>query len=66
MRKKHACDIFSEGETSEHLRGKKLLMTWLRKEGKNPQIEAYLTSLHQRPDICVIIKLLSFNVRQYL
>ena len=25
--KKHACDIFSEGETSEHLRGKKLLMS---------------------------------------
>ena len=59
--KKHACDIFFEGETSEHLRGKKLLMTWLRKEGKDPQIEAYLTSLHQRPDILCNNKAFEFQ-----
>lgn len=43
-----ACDVFSEGETLEHLQGKLLLFEWL---GANTQLEAYLPELKQRPDI---------------
>lgn len=41
----------SEGETREHLTGKRQLWTWLRAAGYQPQLEAYLPAINQRPDL---------------
>ncbi len=50
---RQACDMFSEAETAIHLQGKKLLAQWLKDLGYQPQIEAYLTDLKQRPDLLI-------------
>lgn len=42
---------FSEGETSEHLRGKQQLLTWAQERGYCPQLEVYLPEIQQRPDL---------------
>lgn len=47
------CQVFSEGETEEHLLGKKLLFEWFVKQGVPCQLEAYLPGLKQRPDLLV-------------
>lgn len=47
------CDAFSEGETTEHLRGKKQLATWFAASGYTVRLEAGLPEIHQRPDILV-------------
>jgi competence protein CoiA len=47
----HSCDVFSEGETSEHLEGKRQLFEWLMKENEKVEMEAYLPQLKQRPDL---------------
>lgn len=36
------CSLFSEGETQEHLAGKKLLFEWFSNENIPCQLEAYL------------------------
>lgn len=41
------CDVFSEGETLEHLAGKFLFAQWT----KTGELEAYLPELKQRPDL---------------
>ncbi|CAJ1228623.1 competence protein CoiA [Lactiplantibacillus xiangfangensis] len=48
-----ACTTFSEGETAEHLLGKRQLATWFENSGYQVQLEAPLAQLHQRPDILV-------------
>ena len=48
---KEACDVFSEGETEEHLRGKQQLYDWLVSLGHEVEMEAYLPQLMQRPDL---------------
>ena len=45
------CEVFSEGETEEHLSAKELLYEWLTDE--TIEIEAYLPDLQQRPDLLV-------------
>lgn len=50
---KAACQIFSEGETDEHLKGKQLLAKWFRQQGCQVWLEAYLSKLHQRPDLLI-------------
>ncbi|MBM6613459.1 competence protein [Desemzia sp. RIT804] len=47
------CSIFSEGETEEHLSGKKILFDWFKKQNIPCQLEAYLPELKQRPDLLV-------------
>lgn len=47
------CDAFSEGESTEHLRGKQQLATWFATSGYTVRLEAGLPDLHQRPDILV-------------
>ena len=47
------CSLFSEGETQEHLAGKKLLFEWFSNENIPCQLEAYLPELHQRPDLLI-------------
>lgn len=42
---------FSEGETREHLRGKRQLLIWAQKRGYCPQLEVYLPAIQQRPDL---------------
>jgi len=44
---------FSEGESEDHLRGKLQLYEFLQKYSSTVQLEAYLPSLHQRPDLYV-------------
>lgn len=50
---KRTCGTFSEGETNEHLRGKKLLATFFRAFGARVKLEAYLPGSKQRPDLLV-------------
>lgn len=47
------CQVFSEGETEEHLLGKKMLFEWFVNQGIPCQLEAYLPGLKQRPDLLV-------------
>lgn len=47
------CSLFSEGETQEHLAGKKLLFEWFSNEKIPCQLEAYLPELKQRPDLLI-------------
>ena len=47
------CSVFSEGETEEHLSGKKLLYDWFKKQNIPCQLEAYLPELKQRPDLLI-------------
>lgn len=47
------CDAFSEGETTDHLRGKQQLATWFAASGYTVRLEAGLPEIHQRPDILV-------------
>lgn len=42
---------FSEGETAEHLRGKKQLYRLTKQKGWRPRLEVYLPQIAQRPDI---------------
>lgn len=53
---KSECQSFSEGETPEHLEGKLFLYRWLKKEGLNVELEAFLPLLKQRPDLLVSCK----------
>lgn len=48
------CQVFSEGETDEHLRGKKELAEYFKKRGIKVQVEAYLPGLKQRPDLLIL------------
>ncbi|RRK11546.1 competence protein [Lactiplantibacillus garii] len=47
------CQAFSEGETSEHLRGKAQLAGWFERSGYQVRLEAPLPQLKQRPDVLV-------------
>lgn len=44
---------FSEGESEDHLKGKLHLYEFLQKHTSPVELEAYLPSLHQRPDLYV-------------
>ena len=47
-----ACDqLFSEGESVLHLKGKVLLFEWLKGLGHTIELEPYLSKLAQRPDL---------------
>lgn len=50
---KEACDVFSEGETAEHIQGKLQLKEWLESQNVQVEMEAYLPSLKQRPDLLI-------------
>lgn len=41
----------SEGETTEHLQGKKQLLDWAVKNHIHAELEVYLPEIHQRPDV---------------
>lgn len=45
----------SEGETSEHLLGKKQLYAWAVKRHFSPRYEVYLSAIKQRPDLLIKI-----------
>lgn len=47
------CQVFSEGETREHLLGKALLAQWCQRSQVSYQLEAYLSDLKQRPDLLI-------------
>lgn len=44
---------FSEGETEDHLNGKLQLFEFLQKQKANPQLEAFIPAIKQRPDILI-------------
>ena len=52
---KEACDVFSEGETEEHIQGKLQMKAWLEAQNFEVEMEAYLPELKQRPDLLVTI-----------
>ncbi len=43
----------SEGETAEHLLGKKQIFQWANLNGYQPRYEVYLSEIKQRPDILI-------------
>lgn len=45
----------SEGETQEHLLGKMQLYQWAARRGYQPQLEVYLPTIAQRPDLLLRI-----------
>lgn len=51
--KKSDCQVFSEGETAEHLKGKLALADYFKTNSEEVQLEAYLPELKQRPDILI-------------
>lgn len=50
-----SCDVFSEGETEEHIQGKMQLKEWLETQNIPVELEAYLPELKQRPDLLVTL-----------
>lgn len=50
---KSDCTVFSEGETEEHVLGKKILYRWFTEQEIPCQLEAYLPNLKQRPDLLI-------------
>lgn len=44
-------NLFSEGETEQHLKGKEQLYNFLKSKGFQVELEAYLPAIQQRPDI---------------
>jgi competence protein CoiA len=48
-----ACEVFSEGETAEHIEGKLQLAKWFETLNLKVEVEAYLPELKQRPDLLV-------------
>lgn len=52
---KNALCGFSEGETREHLCGKKQIYEWAASQGWQPQLEVYLPEIMQRPDLLLIV-----------
>ncbi|KRM95825.1 competence protein transcription factor [Liquorilactobacillus aquaticus DSM 21051] len=51
--KKKTCQIFSEGETSEHLAGKKEIFAAYKNAGYTGALEQHIKVLNQRPDILI-------------
>ncbi len=47
------CDAASEGETEEHLLGKKTLYEWLEAQGYEVELEKYFSSFKQRADLFI-------------
>ncbi len=45
------CQVFSEGETEEHLAGKQIFAEWCAARKIKYEVESYLPKLEQRPDI---------------
>lgn len=43
--------VNSEGETNQHLAGKRQMWQWTQERGWDPQLEVYLPAVHQRPDL---------------
>lgn len=54
--KEKNCDVFSEGETEEHIKGKLQLKQWLEQQNIKVEMEAYLPQLNQRPDLLITLK----------
>ena len=47
------CHAATEGETEEHLSGKKMLYEWLEAQGYEPELEKYFPDFQQRADVFV-------------
>ena len=45
------CFSFSEGESMDHIEGKKLLFRWLSSHYSTVELEAFLPQIQQRPDL---------------
>ncbi|MEC1261525.1 competence protein CoiA family protein [Bacillus swezeyi] len=48
-----ACPVPHEPESLYHLKGKRLLYEWLGGQGLRPELEPYLRTIRQRPDLLV-------------
>ncbi|MFD3447346.1 competence protein CoiA [Microbacteriaceae bacterium 4G12] len=47
------CTIELENESYYHLQGKELLYHWLRRQGMSVELERYIPSIQQRPDLLI-------------
>lgn len=53
-RRKSECTLsFSEGESKDHLNGKLQLYAFFKRHNCNPQLESFIPTIKQRPDILV-------------
>lgn len=43
-----------EGETAEHLLGKRQLFQWYQQQGRHVELEVYLPRVNQRPDLLLV------------
>lgn len=50
---RETCDLFSENESEEHLKGKELIANNCDKYGIEYEVEAFLPELNQRPDVLI-------------
>lgn len=50
---KFQCNVFSEGESKEHLHGKNILMKMAQQQYEKVELEAYLSDLKQKPDLLI-------------
>ncbi|OIJ18501.1 hypothetical protein BKP45_13110 [Anaerobacillus alkalidiazotrophicus] len=61
-KKNDRCHDEMEGETEYHLNGKKLLYEWLKNQGFDVHLEAYIKEAKQRPDLLVHFKKKSYVI----
>lgn len=50
---RETCSLFSESESEEHLKGKKIIANNCEKYGIEYELEAFLPELNQRPDVLI-------------
>ncbi|ERN52892.1 competence protein CoiA [Alkalihalophilus marmarensis] len=55
-KKGSSCTVQGEPESLYHLRGKKQLYEWIRKQGYKAALEVYLPLIRQRPDVLFKVK----------
>jgi len=53
---KHVCHAVTEGETEEHLKGKKILFSWLYSQLRQVEMEKYIPEISARPDVFAVWK----------
>ncbi|WP_353856112.1 competence protein CoiA family protein [Bacillus sp. Bos-x628] len=49
-----ACPFAIQGETAYHQAGKTTIIDWLKRLGHQPNLEKYIPSIQQRPDVTVV------------
>lgn len=57
-----SCQYASEGESLEHLQGKKQLYEWLESQGYSVELEKYFPDFQQRADLYVVVENIKYAI----